>query len=55
MMRAIARKRQIVEQANRATLSARRTGGKERSREIDDGGFGTLRGVDSRVPVAGEE
>jgi len=55
MMRAITRKRQIVEQASRATLSARRTGGKVRSREKDDGGFGTLRGVDSRVPVAGED
>lgn len=55
MMRAIARKRQIVEQANRATLSARRRGGKERSPDMADGGFGTLRGVDSRVPVPGEE
>jgi putative transposase len=55
MMRAIARKRQIVEQASRATLSARRTGGKVPSLEKDDGGFGTLRGVDSRVPVAGED
>jgi putative transposase len=55
MMRAIAKKRQIVEQANYSTLTARkRAGGRSRADKTDDD-LGTLRGVDSRTPVQGED
>ena len=55
MMKAIAAKRQIVEQAIQATLSARKDASRPGRSLSDEADLGTLRGVDSRVPVPGEE
>jgi len=55
MMRAIAQKRQIVDQASRTTVKARRGSVASKQPKVDNDGYGTLRGVDSRIPVPGEE
>lgn len=55
MMKAIVRKRQIVEQATRTTLAVRKIHRGRQQSAVDDAGFGSLKGVDSRTPVPGEE
>jgi putative transposase len=55
MMKAIAQKRQIVDRASAATLSAKEIVVEKSRADTLDAGFGTLRGVDSSIPVPGEE
>ena len=55
MMKAIAQKRQIVDRASAATLLARETVVEKSRLDTLNIGFGTLRGVDSSLPVPGEE
>jgi putative transposase len=55
MMKAIAQKRQIVDRASTATLSAKEIVVEKSRADPLDAGFGTLRGVDSSIPVPGEE
>jgi len=55
MMKAIAQKRQIVDRASAATLLARKTVVETSRLDTLNIGYGTLRGVDSSLPVPGEE
>jgi putative transposase len=55
MMKAIAQKRQIVDRANAATFSAKEIAVEKSRVDALDTGYGTLRGVDSSIPVPGEE
>jgi putative transposase len=55
MMKAIAQKRQIVDRASAATLLARETVVEKSRLDTLNIGYGKLRGVDSSLPVPGEE
>ena len=55
MMKAIAQKRQIVDRASAATFLARETVVEKSRLDTLNIGYGTLRGVDSSLPVPGEE
>jgi hypothetical protein len=54
-MKAIAQKRQIVDRASAATLLARETVVEKSRLDTLNIGYRTLRGVDSSLPVPGEE
>jgi putative transposase len=55
IMKAIVKKRQIVDAATKATHAIRKTAVGNSRPSIDHEGFGSLKGVDSRIPVPGEE